>query len=121
MNGEKFALVLDVFRAHKKQSVLAEANRLNIKLIFVPSCGTGIYQTLYRKIFGIVKSKLRKESSNLRTEENRFQNIHALMNQIWDEISDEAIDSAWNIPNLDKFLIPDDDDSDDEEFWPDEQ
>ena len=43
------------------------------------------------------------------------------MNQIWDEISDEAIDSAWNIPNLDKFLIPDDDDSDDEEFWPDEQ
>ena len=72
MNGEKFALVLDVFRAHKKQSVLAEANRLNIKLIFVPSCGTGVDKSLYRKIFGIVKSKLRKESSNLRTEKKQI-------------------------------------------------
>ena len=99
MNGEKFALVLDVFRAHKKQSVLAEAERLGIKLIFVPSCSPGFGKSLYRKIFSIVKSKLRKESLKVNTDENRYQNIHALMNQIWDEISNAAIESAWNIPN----------------------
>lgn len=119
MNGQKFALILDVFRAHKKQAVLEEAAKLNIKLIFVPSCGTGVYQPLDRKIFGIVKAKLRKESCNVKSDENRFRKIHSLMCTIWEEISDKAINSAWDIPDLGKFLILDQD-SDDEDYIPEE-
>lgn len=55
MGKKPFALVLDVFRAHKHPNVLKLAKKLQIELIFIPSCGTGIYQPLDRKIFGVKK------------------------------------------------------------------
>ena len=63
MGGDPFAFVLDVFRAHKDKRVLKLTEELKIELIFVTSCGTGLYQPLDRKIFGIVKSKLRSRSA----------------------------------------------------------
>ena len=56
MNGFKtlFALVLDLFASHLDQAVKEHAKVLEIELIFVPDNGTGLYQFLHRKIFGIL-------------------------------------------------------------------
>lgn len=55
MGEGPIALILDVYRAHIEKSVKAHKRKLGIKLIFVPACGTGNYQTLDRSLFGIVK------------------------------------------------------------------
>ena len=41
------------------------------------------------------------------------------MYTIWEEISDKAINSVWDIPDLGKFLFLDQD-SDDEDYIPEE-
>lgn len=44
--------------------------------------GTRIYQPMDHDIFGIVKSKLWKESSKIKIDENRFLDFNELMNTI---------------------------------------
>lgn len=58
--GRPCALLLDVFKAHHTINVITRANELNIQLIYMPANGTSLFQPLDRKIFGIVKFKLRK-------------------------------------------------------------
>lgn len=55
INGKPCALLIDSYRAHKQPQVLTEAKKLNIELIFVPSCGTSIFQPLDRFVFGVLK------------------------------------------------------------------
>lgn len=50
---------------------IKEADRLNIQLIFVPANDTGIYQHIYRKVFDIVKSKLRKFADQIFIQEKK--------------------------------------------------
>ena len=57
--GKSYALVLDVYPAHRTLNVKEAARALDITLIYVPANGTGIYQPLDRRLFGIIKSKLR--------------------------------------------------------------
>jgi len=97
MDKKPFALVLDCFRAHIDEKVKKLANDLNIELIIVPACGTGIYQPLDRKIFGIVKAKLRARELHNRTiqskedDANRYSIIREMLEQIWGEIKEEAL------------------------------
>lgn len=60
MDHQKFVLVLDVYKSHLKDEVLEKADELGIHLIFVPACGTGMYQPLDISVFGIFKEKLKK-------------------------------------------------------------
>lgn len=116
MGKKPFALVLDVFRAHKHPDVLKLAKKLQIELIFVPSCGIGIYQPLDRKIFGVVKSKLRSKPLKIDDNKQQFQKIHERIDQIWDEINGSTIKSAWNIPDLKKYFYADDDKIQDRDY-----
>lgn len=58
MNDEPFALVFDVYKSHLDKEVRKEAKRLGIKLIYVPACGTGKYQPLDIRVFGVLKKEI---------------------------------------------------------------
>ena len=74
----------------------------NIKLIQVPPNGTGEYQPLDRRIFGIVKKKLRayigRKSEGQKTERWKVALLGFL--NAWNEITEKYLISAWNIPGL---------------------
>lgn len=57
--GQLCALIIDCYKVHHTLKVIKMADELNIQLIFVLANGTSIYQPLDKRIFGIVKSKLR--------------------------------------------------------------
>jgi len=110
MNNQPCALIIDCFRAHTNEEVKNYAKGKKIEIILVPACGTGIYQPLDRKIFGILKAKLRADESQkkLLQEEveykNRYKIIEEAMNAAWEEISEEAQISAWRMPGLSQML-----------------
>lgn len=58
MPSKGFALVLDVYKSHLTKEFKQKAKELNIELIYVPACGTGIYQPLDISIFGVFKEKM---------------------------------------------------------------
>lgn len=105
--GTPCALILDVFKAHHTLNVIKRANELNIQLIFVPANGTSIFQPLDRKIFGIVKSKLRKFArSDIYSGSERFEIITQHLLKAWNEIPNckDALKSAWDIPDLNRRI-----------------
>lgn len=125
------ALVLDVFSAHRDQSVKDKANELNIELIFVPANGTSVYQPLDRKVFGVLKSKLmrcweiarrRKRNSivwNKKMAADKAEKILRNMN------GTNLLKNAWkNIPELELDIydeeplpeVDEDENEDDLEF-----
>ena len=70
---------------------------------FVPANSTSIYQLLDRKLFGIVKSKLRSfAKSNIYSGKERFRIITEHLTRTWKETakSDTALKPAWNISGL---------------------
>lgn len=95
------ALVLDCYKAHHTLAVIKRASELNIQLIFVPANGTSLYQPLDRKIFGIVKTKLRSLArSNSFSGPERFKIITEHLIQAWSEVTEKNLISAWKIPGL---------------------
>lgn len=103
-----FALVLDVYKTHRVESVKEFAKSLNIKLIFVPACGTGDYQPLDRRIFGILKMHIRNDviyQNDIRSGKDRFTVIKAALKRGWESISQKALESAWNIPFLEETIL----------------
>lgn len=97
------ALVLDCLAAHRTPAVLNKAAELRIDLIFVPANGTGYYQPLDRRIFGILKSKLRSiTGTQCLSGESRYSTITKYLFDSWEEIktNEKALISAWNIPGL---------------------
>ena len=101
-NGD-CALILDCLAAHRTPAVLEKANSLKIELIFVPANGTAIYQPLDRRLFGILKSKLRSMAgSTTLSGKSRYEEITKNLLEAWDSIknNEKALTSAWNIPNL---------------------
>lgn len=57
--GQPCALLMDCYKAHHTLKVIKLVDELNIQLIFITANGTYIYQLLDRRVFGIVKLKLR--------------------------------------------------------------
>ena len=123
MNNQSFYLIFDVYKAHIDNTVRKAAKKLQINLIFVPACGTGLYQPLDRRLFGLVKNYLTSHNlnKNLKKSDERWPNIVREMKLAWNNLSDEAIRSSWDIPRLNELLISDDDGKDetDEEWLPD--
>jgi len=124
MNHKPCALIIDCFKAHIDEEIKKYAKQKNIELIIVPACGTGIYQPLDRKIFGILKAKLRADENQrqiLQDEKqykNRFKIVEAAMEAAWEEISEEALTSGWDIPGLARVpsVLSDSSSSDDENY-----
>jgi hypothetical protein len=54
------ALIIDVYKAHRTDAVIAKAKALNMHLIFVPACHTGELQPLDYGIFGPLKNICKK-------------------------------------------------------------
>lgn len=99
------ALVLDCFKAHCTKAVRRFAKEHFIELIFVPANGTSDFQPLDRRVFGILKSKLRSlAGSRIFSGKQRFEMIARDLVNAWSEISKENLISAWNIPNLENLV-----------------
>lgn len=111
IHPDKCALILDSFRAHMTQKVKEYASTKNINIIQVPSNGTGAYQPLDRKIFGIVKAKLRKDikEKNCLIMKDRWKLSLFYLLRAWNEINLHHLNSAWDIPGLFKNTAPCDD------------
>ena len=66
--------------------------------------------TLGRKIFGIVKAKLRAQERvyGIVRDEGQIQDRYRLvlnaLKNAWEAISPEALMSAWELPGLDKLM-----------------
>ena len=114
MNEEPIALLLDSYKAHMKQSVIDFAKEHKIELIFIPPCGTSVYQPLDRFIFGVLKQKLRSYDMDLNEAcgPKRFQIIHKKVSDVFKEMNDNIIKKAWEIPGLQNYIYRDDDDDD---------
>lgn len=99
------ALVLDCFKAHCTKTVRRFAKEQYIELIFVPANGTSDFQSLDRRAFGILKSKLRSlAGSRIFSGKQRFEMITRDLVNAWSEISKENLISAWNLPNLENLV-----------------
>lgn len=99
--GFPCALVLDCYKAHRTTEVKKLARKLRIELIFVPANGTGTYQPLDRRVFGIAKSILRSLSKNqILNDENRYSIVTNQLMRAWSRITPEHLLSAWSIPGL---------------------
>ena len=90
------------------QKVKEYASTKNINIIQVPSNGTGAYQPLDRKIFGIVKAKLRKDikEKNCLIMKDRWKLSLFYLLRAWNEINLHHLNSAWDIPGLFKNTVP---------------
>ena len=103
--GQPCALIMDCYKAHHTLNVIKKADDLNIQLIFVPANGTSIYQPLDRRIFGIVKSKLRSfAKSDIFSGPDRFKIITEHLIKAWNAVSEEALKSAWDIPDVERKI-----------------
>jgi hypothetical protein len=123
--GDGFALVPDVYSAHRHELVKEYAAELKIDLIYVPANGTGDYQPLDRIIFGIAKQKInqkrRLDPMPNATNEELYHASYLQFKSAMDEMRDEAITEAWNIAELDKYLeeVIDFDDPNDTDYLDD--
>ncbi len=123
--GQPCALVLDCFKAHCTKKVKKAAKLYSIELIFVPANGTSDYQPLDRRIFGVVKSKLRSlAGSRIFAGKDRYEMVCKDLIHSWNEITSDNLNSAWKLKNLDEIIekitkgeIVDDDEDD---WFPDE-
>ena len=123
MKSDKFALIIDVYKSHIDQKVKTEAKKLGIQLIYVPASGTSLYQPLDIKIYGITKNKLiqKEKDDPVLMGKNRFKQVTKNMTSIFNNLSDHSIRSAWNIPSLNKLLVPESkEDKSDYEWLPDD-
>ncbi len=100
------ALIMDVYPAHRTKDVIRMAGLLQIELIYVPANGTGVFQPLDNKIYGILKSKLRAKANKtgVLAGPERWKNLASLLKDVWDEIDENHLRSAWDIPNLYKCV-----------------
>ena len=105
MGGKPFALVLDIYTTHIADEIREIATNLGIECIYVPANGTGQYQPLDRRIFGIMKKQLSKqENHSFQIEAAKPKELYGIVHQkvlkIWQNISTAAINSAWDINGL---------------------
>ena len=122
MKRKSFALVLDRFTAHRSESTLQHAKLLNIRLIFVPTSGTDLYQPLDRRSFGVVKAKLGSIQDDYMYENTRSPSRSEVADffvRAWNNLSTETITGSWS---FDKDDVDDDesetDDTEESNFSP---
>jgi hypothetical protein len=112
---EPLCLVMDQYTTHTTDRVEAEADRLQIDLIYVPKGATGRYQPLDRCTFGALKSKGRAKWLRYFGEHygNKCDKEIAarLLLESWHELSEAAVLAGWDYHEGSENS--DDDESDD--------
>ena len=85
MTDGPFALILDVYKFHVGKSVRQLTEKVQIRLVYVPSCRTCKYQPLDGMLFGIVKKRLAARELNLLTpiDSTRWEYIIKETIEIW--------------------------------------
>ena len=98
-HNEEIHLILDVYTAHRTESVKAIAQALNINLYFIPPGCTDLLQPLDIRVFGALKAKARA------LFRNRYQGVptprvtskEAVQNLIraWEGLDQQVTEEAW--------------------------
>jgi hypothetical protein len=115
---EPLCLVMDQFTAHTPDQVQAEADQLDIEIIWVPKGATGRYQPLDRRTFGALKSK---GKAKWRIYFNDHYGVKctkeigaALLLASWDELSESCVSAGWDFDEPPEENDDESDDSDDD-------
>jgi hypothetical protein len=114
-------LVLDCYSVHKDEFTRIIAAALNIELLFIPPGLTGRLQPLDRNVFGVMKAiacrLFREHFKAVRPLPRKVSKYLAaeFLAKAWAAVSDETLDEAWSIFNLDTdaFLYPSEPEPDD--------
>ena len=94
-------LLLDIYPAHRVESVKNLAAELNIHLVYVPAGLTDKFQPLDRRIFGALKASAKAQvyqfmSQNPGQRIGRLRAVQYLITS-WKNLSQDAINSSWSI------------------------
>lgn len=98
MKNQNCALVLDQYPAHMTENVKAEANKLHIKLVFIPTSATDMFQPLDKRVFGALKSMAAAEFSNyIFTNGDAYTKSQAadLFIKCWKKLGIGVIKAGW--------------------------
>ena len=113
MKNQNCVLILDRYSSHMSEPVLEEAEKLKIKLIFIPTSATDKFQPLDLRVFGALKSSASSFFNDhvYKTGKSYTQAEAAdLFVSCWKKLGRNVIASAWNFDSN-----SDDSDSDDSE------
>ena len=99
MENEETILILDRYAAHRTEGVRLEAANNNIKLVYIPTSATDIYQPLDRRIFGAIKSKYASKCDDFLFEHDqgltKSQAADTFL-ECWRELSRATVIGAWD-------------------------
>jgi hypothetical protein len=94
-------VILDTYAAHRSREVRAIAELCCIDLIFIPPGCTDRTQPLDRRVFGVLKAHAReiwRKFSHAHAEEKVTREMMASrLIDAWNRVTQETIDSAWEI------------------------
>ena len=100
MNNQHTVLILDRYPAHMTQNVREEAQRNNIRLVYIPTSATDLYQSLDRRIFGAVKSTYSSKSDDnlfdFDTGPSKAKAAETFLS-CWQELNRATVLSAWDL------------------------
>lgn len=112
------ALILDQYKSHVSESTKRIAQELNIRLVFVPTSGTDLYQPLDLRVFGTLKSMACSAFYDhaFETDESFTKPMAAdLFVKLWKKLGRNVIVSAWKLAD---FSSSDDENDSDPTFSP---
>lgn len=99
MRNEPCVLILDQYSSHISARTKQTAASLNIRLVYIPTSATDMYQPLDKRVFGAVKSAAAKEFNDkvFATQEG-FKQAEAadVFIRVWKRLSHHLIMSAWD-------------------------
>ena len=99
MQNQSCVLILDRYASHISEPVRTEAEKLKIKLIFIPTSATDKFQPLDLRVFGALKSSASRffDEHVYKTGRSYTQAEAAdLFVACWKKMGRNVIASAWN-------------------------
>lgn len=99
-DGGPIHLVLDSYSVHRSQQSRELANRLKIRLHFIPAGWTDELQPLDRYVFGALKSMCRRlfhRFCQAEDPEVRRRDAVGFLCQAWDALTTNIIEKGWGI------------------------
>ena len=114
VKDQSCALLLDRYKAHITPKVKNEAKQLDIKLIYIPTSGTDIYQPLDKKVFGVLKSMGQSSFDNFLWDNFRGlskSEAADLFMSCWKRLSSIVIIDSWKFESTDSSDYSSDDEN----------
>ena len=100
-NNEPVHMILDVYAAHRTESVKQFAEALNITLYFIPPGCTDLVQPLDVKVFGALKATakfyFRQRYQGVASPKVTSKEAVENLIRAWESLSHHLTEEAWNI------------------------